>query len=324
MKNDQPFDDIIGLINSVPSLDNVAFEEIYQVAEKYDLKTYLGNKNTDTLKVLAAVQGHIPAIKRPLISIFAGTHGVAERILNGNISHIAKDKLKAVTDGSSGVRGIAKSLQAAFKVYELGVEYPSTDFAKAPSLSEKDCAAAIAFGMEVVAEGADIIAIGCVGLETNTAAKAIAASLYEESPVYYFKDLRKENSSRLEALEKGLLLHKNFMNSPLDILRCFGGRDIAGMLGAIIAARHQCIPVILDGFSVCIAAAILHSINKESISHCIAGHVTTERGHEALLEKISLIPIHDMGIGIGDGSGAAFALNTMRLNCEALSTIIEK
>ena len=50
MKNDQPFDDIIGLINSVPSLDNVAFEEIYQVAEKYDLKTYLGNKNTDILK----------------------------------------------------------------------------------------------------------------------------------------------------------------------------------------------------------------------------------------------------------------------------------
>ena len=209
-------------------------------------------------------------------------------------------------------------------MYELGVEYPSTNFTKGPSLSEKDCAAAIAFGMEVVAEGADIIAIGSAGLETNTAAIAIATSLYEESPVDYFKGTHKKNSLRLEAVENGILRHKASLNSPLDILRCYGGRDIAGMLGAIIAARHQCIPVILDGFSVCIAAAVLHSINEDSISHCFAGHVTTEWGHKALLERLGLSPIHDMGIGIGDGTGAAFALNTMRLNCEALSTIIEK
>jgi nicotinate-nucleotide--dimethylbenzimidazole phosphoribosyltransferase len=324
MKNDQPFDDIIELIHSVPSLDGVASEEIYQISKKFDLPNKLGSKNTDIIKLLAAVQGCFPVIKKPLISIFAGTHGVAESIFDEDIVNIAKEELKAVSDGSSGVRGIAKSLQAAFKVYELGVEYPSTNFTKGPSLSEKDCAAAIAFGMEVVAEGADVIAIGSAGLETNTAAIAIATSLYEESPVDYFKGTHKKNTLRLEAVKNGILRNKASLNSPLDILRCYGGRDIAGMLGAIIAARHQCIPVILDGFSVCIAAAIMHSINEDSISHCFAGHVTTEWGHKALLERISLIPIHDMGIGIGDGTGAAFALNTMRLNCEALSTIIEK
>tara|TARA_Y100000385_G_scaffold187802_1_gene194138 strand:- start:122 stop:1093 length:972 start_codon:yes stop_codon:yes gene_type:complete len=323
MKNDQPLDDIRSLIDSVPSIDMSSINNIDSIIKENDLMHYLG-VNVDNIKSLAGWQGIIPKIKKPLISIFAGTHGVAESVFDKDIVDIAKEGLKAVSDGSSGVRGIAKSLQAAFKVYELGVEYPSTNFTKGPSLSEKDCAAAIAFGMEVVAEGADIIAIGCAGLETNTAAIAIAISLYEESPVDYFKGNHKKNSLRLEAVENGILLHKDSLNSPLDILRCYGGRDIAGMLGAIIAARHQCIPVILDGFSVCIAAAVLHSINEDSISHCFAGHVTTEWGHKDLLDRLGLSPIHDMGIGIGDGTGAAFALNTMRLNCEALSTIIEK
>ncbi len=323
MKNDQPLDDIRSLIDSVPSIDMSSINNIDSIIKENDLMHYLG-VNVDNIKSLAGWQGIIPKIKKPLISIFAGTHGVAESVFDKDIVDIAKEGLKAVSDGSSGVRGIAKSLQAAFKVYELGVEYPSTNFTKGPSLSEKDCAAAIAFGMEVVAEGADIIAIGCAGLETNTAAIAIAISLYEESPVDYFKGNHKKNSLRLEAVENGILLHKDSLNSPLDILRCYGGQDIAGMLGAIIAARHQCIPVILDGFSVCIAAAVLHSINEDSISHCFAGHVTTEWGHKDLLDRLGLSPIHDMGIGIGDGTGAAFALNTMRLNCEALSTIIEK
>lgn len=323
MNNDQPLDDIRSLIETVPSIDVSSINNIDSIIKEHDLKHYLG-VNVNNLKLLAGWQGIIPKIKKPLISIFAGTHGVAESVFDEDIVDIAKEELKAVSDGSSGVRGIAKSLQAAFKVYELGVEYPSTNFTKGPSLSEKDCAAAIAFGMEVVAEGADIIALGSAGLETNTAAIAIATSLYEESPVNYFKGTHKKNSLRSEAVKNAILLHKDSLNSPLDILRCYGGRDIAGMLGAIIAARHQCIPVILDGFSVCIAAAVLHSINEDSISHCFAGHVTTERGHRALLERLSLIPIHDMGIGIGDGTGAAFALNTMRLNCEALSTIIEK
>ena len=119
MKNDQPFDDIIELIHSVPSLDGAAFEEINQISKKFDLSYKLGSKNTDIIKLLAAVQGYVPVIKKPLISIFAGTHGVAESIFDEDIVNIAKELLKAVSDGSSGVRGIAKSLQAAFKVYEL-------------------------------------------------------------------------------------------------------------------------------------------------------------------------------------------------------------
>ena len=107
----------------------------------------------------------------------------------------------------------------------------------------------------------------------------------------------------------------------LEVLRCFGGRDIAGMVGAILAARHQAIPIILDGYVVCAAAAVLHKLDPSSISHCIAGHVTAEPAHRALLDRMGLEPMHDMGIGIGDGTGAAFALGTLRSACQALATL---
>jgi len=93
------------------------------------------------------------------------------------------------------------------------------------------------------------------------------------------------------------------------------------MVGAILAARHQAIPVILDGYVVCAAAAVLHEIHPDAISHCMAGHVTAEPAHRALLERLGLTPMLDMGIGIGDGTGAAFALGALRSTCQALATL---
>ena len=111
------------------------------------------------------------------------------------------------------------------------------------------------------------------------------------------------------------------MADPLAVLRCFGGRDIAGMVGAILAARHQSIPVILDGYVVCAAAAVLHKLDPEAISHCIAGHVTTEPAHQALLDRLDLKPMLNLGIGIGDGTGAAFALGSLRSAGQALTSL---
>lgn len=317
----RPFDDIRALTEQMPLADEAAREMVDSLIEGAGKNLNPLGRNAEYTKWLAGWQSRAPSVDRPLISVFAGTHDVAKQVFGEDIIPRAQARVKGLTEGAAGVRGISTSLQAAFKVFELGIEYPAADFTNEPSLSEKDCAAAIAFGMEVVAEGADIIALGNAGFGTATAAAAIALGLYGGTAEYWAGGDGEAASARIKAVAAGANLHKNLLSDPLEVLRCFGGRDIAGMVGAILAARHQAIPIILDGYVVCAAAAVLHKLNPDSIAHCMAGHVTAEPAHRALLDRMGLEPMHDMGIGIGDGTGAAFALGTLRSSCQALATL---
>ena len=316
----RPFDDIRALVNDMPSPDTKMAQAVNVILSDETGLNPLGRTHT-YLEWLAGWQGQLPKISRPLIAVFAGTHGITEQVFDKNMIESAQSRVKNMTEGSAGVRGIASSLQAAFKVYELGTEYPSDDFTQGPSLSEKDCAAAIAFGMEVVAEGADIIAIGNAGFGSATAAAGITRGLYGGASDYWAGGSGTAAKTRIAVVEKGANFHKDSLGDPLEVLRRFGGRDIAGMVGAILAARHQSIPVVLDGYVVCSAAAVLHKLNPEAISHCIAGHVTREPAHRALLDRIDLTPFLDLGIGIGDGTGAAFAIGALQSATEALQTL---
>lgn len=320
MRTGRPFDDIRALTLNMPQPDSKAAKAVAEILGDFESLSPLGHQNT-CLEWLASWQGKAPAVDRPLIAVFAGSHGAAQKIYGQDIVPLAMERVKSLTEGAAAVRGVSSSLQAAFKVFELGLEYPSEDFSVAPSLPEKDCAAAIAFGMEVVAEGADIIALGNAGFGSVTAASAIAYGLYGGAAEYWAGGQGEAAKSRVELVSAGASLHKEYLGDPLEVLRCFGGRDIAGMVGAILAARHQSIPVILDGYVVCAAAAVLHKLDPEAISHCIAGHVTTEPAHQALLDRLDLKPMLNLGIGIGDGTGAAFALGTLRSAGQALATL---
>ena len=321
MNTGRPFDDIAALTQNMPQPDSKAAQAVTQSLENFGAGLAPLGRQEAYLEWLASWQGKAPAVDRPLIAVFAGSHGAAEKIYSQDIIPLAAARVKSLTEGAAGVRGISSSIQAAFKVFELGIEYPSEDFSTAPSLSEKDCAAAIAFGMEVVAEGADIIALGNAGFGSAAGAAAIAYGLYGGAAEYWAGGQGEAAKSRIELVTAGAALHKEHLSDPLEVLRCFGGRDIAGTLGAILAARHQSIPVILDGYVVCAAAAVLHKLDPDAISHCIAGHVSTEPGHQALLDRLDLKPMLNLGIGIGDGTGAAFALGTLRSSAQALGTL---
>lgn len=318
----KPFDDILDLIQKMPSQDVGALEAIKTKFDNFPgPKLPIGNLEM-SVKWLAGWQGKAtPSIDRPLIAVFAGTHGVAADVIGKDSVSEAKKRISGLTQGSAGVRGISASLNAAFKVYEMGVEHPCNDIREAKSLTERECAASIAFGMEVVAEGADIIALGNAGFGSATAAAAIARGLYGGRAAYWAGGDGSMAERRVAAVASAANFHRENLTTPLDVLKCFGGRDIAGTVGAIIAARHQSIPVILDGYVVCAAAAVLHKINPDAISHCIAGHLSSEPAHGALLDRIGKRPLLDLKIGMGDGTGAAFALGGLRLATEAYKTL---
>ncbi len=324
MTKSTPFDDIRATIRSIPAANSGARKTVEENLSSFAGPQPVIGRWDELVAWLATWQG-IASVDKPLIAVFAGTHDVAQHFVDADdIVAQAQKRIASLTGGQAAVRGMCQSLNAAFKIYEMGVDYPVPDITKSPSLSERDCAAAMAYGMEVVAEGADIIVLGNAGLGTATAAAAIARGLYGGSSDYWAGAHDHSAQRRIDAVETATNLHREVIKDPLVCLQYFGGRDIAGMVGAILAARHQSIPVLLDGFISCTAAAVLHAINPDAISHCQAGHLSAEPGHGALLDRLNLTPLHRFGISLGDGTGAAYALGTLRLSVAAYKTLLPK
>lgn len=316
-----PFDDIRNLIADMPQTDEKARYAVEEALASFAPALSPFGRLAPALMWLGGWQGRAqPSIDRPLIAVFAGSHGVASDVTGGDPKIGARERVDNMTKGPASVRGMASQFGAAFKVYEMGIEYPSENITKAASLSERDCAAAIAFGMEVVAEGAEIIVLGNAGFGSATAAAAMSYGLYGGTPDYWAGGTGPVAAARIEAVRKAADLHKGELDDPLHVLRVFGGRDMAGMIGAIIAARHQAIPIILDGFVVCAAAAVLHKIDPDAIAHCYAGHVSSEPAHGALLDRMGLKPMLELGIGMGDGAGATLAMGALQAAASGLKT----
>lgn len=321
---DRPFTDIRALTGGLPPIDAESADNMRKALAP--LQAHLGViGNLEPAMVwLAGWQSRMDiTISRPLIAVFAGSQGVAKTVLGQDPAEGARARVKLITQGPAGVRAIASTYGAAFKVFELGTDYPSADMSKEASLSEKDCAAAIAFGMEVVAEGADLLVLGNCGFGSATAAAGIARGLYGGETRYWAGGTAATASARVDAVEAGAKLHADYLGDPLEVLRRFGGRDIAGIVGAILAAGHQRIPVLLDGFVVCAAAAVLHKINPRALDHCFAAHISAEPAHGALLDRLELRPLLDLGIGVGDGTGAALAMGQIKAAAAAVSIITD-
>ncbi|MEE9272844.1 MAG: nicotinate-nucleotide--dimethylbenzimidazole phosphoribosyltransferase [Robiginitomaculum sp.] len=309
----KPFDDMRALIGAMPIADTKSVAKTQDRLEKAlgGLQP-LGRLSRGVAWLAGWQEKKFPQINKPLVAVFMATHGVAVDIIGGDLNARAQKRLKMLSEGSAAVRGIAAAQGAAFKVYEMGLSEPCADMRTQPSLSERECAAAIAFGMETLAEGADIIALGCAGVGSAAAAAGIARGLYGGTASYWAGGHDAHAALRTKAVETAAKLHKNVLGDPLEVLRHFGGRDIAGMVGTIIAAGHQKTPILLDGFVVCAAAAIVHGINKDGLSHCMAAHLSAEPAHGALLDRINKKPLLDYAIGVGDGSGAALALGALK------------
>ncbi len=312
-----PFDDIRKLAKSVPMPDRAMGQALRDRAEKLGQDLDPLGALVKPLMRVAAVQGTAqPRLARPLVAVFTGSHGVIDGGKEG-----AKRRVASLSDGKATVRGIAQEAGSAFKVYEFGLDYPAHDFRQGPSLSERDCAAAIAFGMEVVAEGAELVVLGNAGFGSATGAAAIALGLYGGAADYWAGGQGDAGKARCDAVKQGSQANADLLSDPLGTLRAFGGRDVAGAVGAILACAHQRVPVILDGYVVSAAAAIVHAIAPEAVAHCLAGHVSVEPAHAALLDRLDMDPVLSLSIGIGDGTGGALALSLLQAANAGLNTL---
>ncbi len=174
----------------------------------------------------------------------------------------------------------------------------------------------MAFGMEALAGGCDLLCLGEMGIGNTTAAAAVYAALYGGDAAFWCGRGTGVDDDGLKrkiaAVEAGLALHRPHLGDPLEVLRRFGGREMAAICGAIIAARLQRIPVILDGYVVCAAAAVLQALEPSALDHCLAGHLSTEGAHRDVLARLGKQPLLALEMRLGEGSGAALAAGLVK------------
>src|SRR5207244_4103656 len=197
------------------------------------------------------------------------------------------------------------------------------DFTQAPAMSEDAFLAAVATGYNAVASGTDLVCLGEMGIGNTTAAAALAAALFGGGGSRWASRGTGVDEAGLArkraAIDAGLAHHAALLNDPLSSAAALGGRELAAVLGAALAARHRRIPVLLDGF-VCVAAvAPLMKLRADALDHAMAAHVSAEAAHRMLLTELRLDPLLDLGMRLGEGSGAALAVSVLRaaLACHA-------
>jgi nicotinate-nucleotide--dimethylbenzimidazole phosphoribosyltransferase len=290
------FADIVELLVAVPDGDEAAVAAVRQRDAQLTKPPGSLGRMEELVEFLARWQHRAkPRLGNPMVTIFAGNHGITDQGVSAFPREVTAQMVANFTNGGAAISQICGLHEINLRVFELALELPTGDITQEAALDDQMCAATIAYGMEAVAGKPDLICIGEMGIGNTTIAAAIYAALYAGL-------VRKA-----DAVNRALALHADQLDHPLAILARLGGREIAAMLGALVAARHQKVPVIIDGYVATAAAAIAHAINPASINHCLFAHVSAEGAHRLVLEKMGQTGLLDLGMRLGEGTGAALA-----------------
>jgi nicotinate-nucleotide--dimethylbenzimidazole phosphoribosyltransferase len=307
------FADIVELIVAVPDGDEAAVAAIRERDAQLTKPPGSLGRMEELVEFLARWQHRSkPRLGNPMVTIFAGNHGVTDQGVSAFPREVTAQMVANFTNGGAAISQICGLHEINLRVFELALELPTGDITREAALDDQMCAATIAYGMEAVAGKPDLIGLGEMGIGNTTIAAAIYAALYGgtgEDWVGRGTGLDDAGLARkADAVNRALAFHAGQLDHPLSILARLGGREIAAMLGALIAARHQKVPVIVDGYVATAAAAIAHAVNPASINHCLFAHVSAEGAHALVLEKMGQSGLLDLGMRLGEGSGAALGI----------------
>jgi nicotinate-nucleotide--dimethylbenzimidazole phosphoribosyltransferase len=257
-----------------------------------------------------------PRIERPQIAIFAGNHGVAARGVSAFPAEVTAQMVLNFDAGGAAINQLAKAFGASMVVVPLSLEQPTADFTAEAAMSEAGFVLALAAGWAAVDPDADLLVTGEMGIGNTTSAAAVAAALFGGTGADWVgrgTGVTDEGLSlKARVVDEGLARHHDALGDPVEVLRRLGGRELAAMAGAILAARHHRIPVILDGFICTAAAAVLERAAPGALDHAVAGHVSAEAAHRRLLDELAKVPLLNLGLRLGEGSGAALAIGVLK------------
>jgi nicotinate-nucleotide--dimethylbenzimidazole phosphoribosyltransferase len=266
---------------------------------------------------LARWQGRaVPRLDRVAIAVFAGNHGIAARGVSAYPQAVTAQMVANFSAGGAAINQIAKVAGAELAVVPLDLNRPTDDITVGPAMTTDEFLAAVDLGWRTVPRGSDLLAVGEMGIANTTVASALCAALLGGDAARWVGRGTGVDDAGLvrkrEAVETALRRHRAILGDPLAVAAALGGRELAAILGAVLAARRHSIPVLLDGFVATAALVPLARLERGALDHCLAAHVSAEHGHRHLLRELGLDPLLDLGMRLGEASGAATAILLLR------------
>jgi nicotinate-nucleotide--dimethylbenzimidazole phosphoribosyltransferase len=257
-----------------------------------------------------------PGLERVTVAVFAGNHGVAARGVSAYPAAVTEQMVANFTAGGAAINQIAKLAGAELRVVPIELDRPTRDFTVSPAMDVDEFLGAIDVGYRTVPEDCDLLAVGEMGIaNTTTAATLCAALLGGGGQRWAGRGTGVDDDGlarKRAAIDAALELHRGRLGDPLAVAAVLGGRELAAIAGAVLAARRHHIPVLLDGFVATAAVLPLARLEAATLDHCRAGHVSAESGHRELLRELGLDPLLDLKMRLGEASGAGVAILLLR------------
>ncbi|MFN8595857.1 MAG: nicotinate-nucleotide--dimethylbenzimidazole phosphoribosyltransferase [Anaerolineae bacterium] len=282
---------------------------------------------------LAAITGQLrPSLANKAVIVMAGDHGVAREGVSAYPPEVTPQMVLNFLHGGAAINVLARHAEARVVVVDMGVagDLPSMaglinrkiargtqNLAVLPAMTRAQAEYAVATGIDVVndeiAKGLDLVATGDMGIGNTTPSSAIVAAITQR-PVSEVtgRGTGVDDAGlarKIATIEHALQLHDPNPQDALDVLSCVGGFEIAGLAGVIIGAAAKRVPVVIDGFISGAAALIAATLVPDVKPYLIAAHQSVEIGHRAILNHLGLKPLLNLGLRLGEGTGAALAFN---------------
>ena len=302
----------------------------------------LGRLESISIQIAGIMGTASPRLDKKLALVMAGDHGVVEEGVSAYPQDVTAQMVANIINGGAAVSVLAKQCGARVLVVDMGIKLDikpdnnlvikkiasgTGNIAHGPAMTREQAVEAIQTGAEIVSQeienGMDVLATGEMGIGNTTPSAAIAAVLTNTIPEYVagrgtgISDIGLQK--KINAIHNAVIINNPDPKDGIDILSKIGGFEIAGLAGAIIATAAYRKPIIIDGFISTAAAMIAVTMAPQIREYIIASHKSAETGHEAMLDWLRLDPIFDLGMRLGEGSGAVLAFSVVEAACKILN-----
>ncbi len=282
-----------------------------------------------------------PVVRNKIIFTFAGDHGVTQEGVSAYPKEVTPQMVLNFIRGGAGVNVLARHVGARVIVVDMGVDYefePMTgleirkiargtkNMAQGPAMTRNEAERALLAGIELVEkyrEGLDLLGTGDMGIGNTTASSAIVSVITGASPEKVtgrgtgIDDRSLQN--KVSIIKKAIAVNNPDPKDALDVLAKVGGYEIAGIAGLVLGAARYRIPVVIDGFISTAGALIASELNPLVKGYLIAAHQSVEIGHRTMLAHLEQVPLLDLNLRLGEGTGAALGMSLVEAGVKILA-----